>query len=164
MKNILSIACIVMLPLLSSCPGRQMTDITCTNGFLQVVGVGFAASDFAGATIVRYKQDNLFDSSIDSGSITLSSVTADTCLLWSHAPYVIAGYDYKMSLPAISKTYLITNITQSVHTHRTVAIRDPPYHCVRKMISCNVNGTVRPIDSSKMDLSLGAADTLYLPK
>ena len=153
-----------MIPLLSSCPGRQLVDIKCGDGFLQIIGVGFAAGDFSGAMMVRYKQDNLFDSSIDSGSVTLSTVTADTFLLWSHAPYVLAGYDYKLTLPAISKTYVITNITQSGHTHRSVPTHDPPYHCVNKMVSCNVNGAELPIDSSRMDLVMYAADTLYLPK
>ncbi len=164
MKNILKIACILIIPVLSSCPGPKSHDINCTDGFLQIIGVGFAASDFNAAMIVKYKKDNLFDSTIDSGSVTLSIVSSDTCLLWSHSPTLIPGYDYKLWLPAINKTYYITDITQAGQLHRSVPYRDPPVQCVNKMVSCKVNGAELPIDSSKLDLSLYVADMLYLPR
>ena len=145
------------LPSCTSCTKTE--DVACNNGSLLLYTAGFDSTDFDSAVTLRYKQDNAFDSLIDTVATTYqASSAADTGYLSQQDPafaiktHITAqaglnpGFDYKIILPAIGKTYLLTNIVQTGTTHHVFSasrgISDPngSLQCFNNVVSCQING------------------------
>ncbi len=163
MKYLLIIVCIGLIPFLSSCPGKSRED-TCGNSSLLIVGVGFDSSDFNRGVLVRYRQNNLFDSTVDSATIWVNTIKGDTISVFTNNfPNLPPGFDYQMKLPAINKTYSITGITQTGLLHKVLPYVNPPASCANRIIACKVNGNAATVDTSVYS-SWPIPDTLYLAK
>jgi hypothetical protein len=163
LKKILFLPFIGLMLILSSCPGKHH-DIFCTDGSILLVGTGFNAADFNSGTIYKFKQDNLFDTVIDSQTASLSSMGADTFQIFVSKFQVVPGFDYKLTLPGISRNYLITNILQSGKTQESVPYRDPPIRCRKATVSCMVNGSNVFLDTIVNSNNFWASDTLIIQK
>lgn len=104
--------------LITSCK-RHDTSVTCTNSPIDVYGIGFPRPDTL-ADVLKYKQDNTFDSLIDS--IQLTHFSFDT-VYWPALQNItlLPGYDYKIVLPGTGNTYLVTKIKNGSIYHVEMA-------------------------------------------
>ena len=150
-KPLLSISLVVicLFSLLVSCSKT----ITCADGIISIYPVGFTKTDFDAAVVVRYKQDNAFDSIADSTHITYYStgdhdtgsfsVTSTYVTNGVHQSFLIPGYDYKIFLPVAGKAYAITNIVQKgnkTQSYSSGIFNSKLVSCTNSIISCNVDG------------------------
>ena len=145
---------------LSSLVASCAKTITCSDGTVAISPVGFSKNDFDSAFVVRYKQDDAFDSSVDSsyyiyysttgsdtGSLAINSVYATNGV---HPPFLIPGYDYKLFLPTAGRSFTITNIVQN--GNKTQSYSDGVFHsavlvtCTNCIVSCKLDGT--PVTSA----------------
>ena len=123
---------------------RKRTEIvTCVNTDLYIYTVGADWTDAEAAMAYKYKQDNAFDSLIDSTRISAYPLTGDTSTLALLTP----GYDYKLILPAVGKTYLVTHIAQTgqaikAFTYTQGLSHHEPFVCYNEVASCNINDTL----------------------
>ncbi len=142
--------------LFASCIFKTETqDVICGNGTLLLYPAGFDTTDFNAAVTLRYKNDGVFDNFIDTMTTSYEVSRNDTGYLKIDdtsfdgtlhiAEYGLSpGYDYKIILPAIGKTYLLTDITQSGITHHAFPITFPGGRpqCFNNIVSIKINGTV----------------------
>ena len=158
--------CVGVLLLLGSC--RRSVDVTCnTTAVVAIFGTGFDTTDFASGMVYKYKQDNAFDSLADSSRLVFSVRDADTL----NVAVLYPGFDYKIVMPAISKTYLVTGITQGAVTHHTFTYKSgfiadhSPYICYDPVVSCYINGTLYSAGVlGNMAPDMSVMDAVYLQK
>ena len=117
--------------------------VTCENNDLYIYTVGLDWSETQSGMSYRYKQNNAFDSLIDSTSVTAYSLNADTSTLALLTP----GYDYKIVLPLVGKTFSITRIAQAGQTVKAFTytkglMHHKPFVCFNEVVSCYVNDTL----------------------
>ncbi len=161
MKKIsLLISFSIVISLLPSCIRNNGTqDVICDNGSLSLYPAGFDSTDFNGSITLRYKNNGAFDSLIDTMTTSYEVSRHDTGYLKmddtafynklhiTDEAGVTAGYDYKIVLPSIGKTYLLTNIAQSGITHHAfpnspgiISIPQNTPQCFNNISSINING------------------------
>jgi hypothetical protein len=144
---------------------KRTDHVVCTGTDLRVIATGFSSGDFDSAIVVRYKKDNAFDVAIDtiavnfypSGTNTTFTVALedtdaigrtaiDSGVENGYPNGFLPGYDYKLFLPSIGKSYAIANITQSGitsndETYTASIVAHEPRKCFDNVVSCTVNGT-----------------------
>ncbi len=141
LKKIFILPCLGLMLLLTSCPGPHNREIMCMDGTINLFGVGFNNTDFAYGMVYKYKQDNLFDSVIDSQAFWQNAAGVDTYLLrTSYAP-LAPKYDYKLKLPIINKTYTISHIVQSGRTYVSASSNSFPV-CLNRIVSAMINDSI----------------------
>ncbi len=158
--------CLGALLVFGSC--KRSVDVTCnTSPVLAIFGTGFDTTDLASGIVYKYKQDNAFDNLEDSSKLVFSVRNADTLDLAVLSP----GFDYKIVMPVISKTYLVTGITQGAITHHTFTYKSgfisdhSPYICYDPVVSCNINGTLYSTSvQGNMGPDMSVMDFVYLQK
>jgi len=139
-RKLLFLGIILLLFSATSC--RKKTEIvSCKNTDLYLYGVGFDGSDAESAMQYTYKQDNLFDRLIDSTRVSAYTLKGDTTTLALMPP----GFDYKIVMPATSKVYLFTGITQTGQATKAFTYTEGPVHhepfiCYNEVASCYING------------------------
>ena len=174
--------------LFASCTSCTKTkDVQCFAGNVIIYGVGFTATDFDSTIAVRYKQDNVFDSVIDTVQLIYSAAEEDTSYFnmadtaFQRLQYLkygttysvpeangfVAGYDYKIIFPVINKTYVVTGVTQSgianhtfTYTQGVGVYGSKVPICWNNVVSCKINDTVYTFPS---DYTKGSS-FVYLQK
>ena len=167
-------------------PVQKLRMYSAILGNVIIYGVGFTVTDFDSTIAIRYKQDNVFDSVIDTVHLMYAAEAGDTTYfnMWdttseyllyaTHAPTkgaplangFLAGYDYKIILPAIGKTYVLNGITQSGITDHTftytqgVGFSGVGPICWDNVVSCKINDTMYTFPS---DYTKGSS-VVYLHK
>ncbi len=122
-----SLSLLFCAALFSSCRPKN---ITCTNGTIQVHPVGFTERDFDSAVVIKYAQGGSFGTVVDSthGIIFDATYDGDTTSIAAyvtsnpdsmHPLFIVPGYDYKIVMPVVGRTFTITNIVQSGKTHES---------------------------------------------
>ncbi len=166
LKKIIMLPCFGMMILLSSCPGPHNREALCYDGTIYLYGAGFNASDFTYGMVYKYKQDNLFDSVIDSQLFQLNVTGNDTFQLNTTYGPLTAKYDYSLKLPGINKTYTISHITQTGRNYAFVSGNSGGV-CLNRIVSALIN------DSTVVYTDTGYSappptgivpDTLYIHK
>ncbi len=135
--------------------GSCTRTVTCVDGFMEILPVGFAKKDFDSAYAVRYKQDNVFDSVVDTSHYVYFSQsyndTGNLHITWlgttsySYGGTIIPGYDYKIFLPALGKIYSITKVMQQgnkMQSYSQGLFDQKMYTCTNSFISCDLDGSV----------------------
>ncbi len=116
--------CAALLP---SCRPRN---ITCTNGTIQVHPVGFSQTDFDSAEVIKYTQGSSFSEAVDStrsiiydpiydGDTASIAASVNSNPDSTHPLFIVPGYDYKIVIPKLGRTFAITNIVQNGKTHES---------------------------------------------
>jgi len=89
--------------------------IQCGAAGLQIYFVGFTFNEANTATVFVYKQDNLFDSLVDSEAMHCEQVgTSDTIMMLS-AHALDDGHDYQVKLSGSGTVHAITGLTPGNH-------------------------------------------------
>ena len=137
-----------------SCRPRN---ITCTDGTIQVLPVGFSETDFDAATVIKYTQGSSFATVVDSthainfGPVYNGDTASIAAFVTSnpdsiHTVFIVTGYDYKIVLPKLGRTFTITNIVQSGKTHESYTPGliggDKFVICYNSVISATVDSNV----------------------
>jgi len=171
MKNILFIIFLAspafLIPF-SSC--HQTIDVKCDTMSLVVYGAGFEFTAGDSVQLVKYKQDNLFDVTVDSAWMRATRQDNDTFEIipsntsYSAIPpgfFIIPGYDYKIlfrvfdrSIPYTidTKTFLITNIVSNGRIDQVFNI--PAFddktrpRCYNQIQSCSINGVTTVVQTT----------------
>jgi hypothetical protein len=142
--------------------------ITCNDGAIRIMPVGFAKADFDSATVVKYKPGGTFDSVIDvttmvrysyeykdTGEMTAFVVSLPDS---THPYFLVPKYDYKIMLPAIGKTYAITNIKQTGQTHMSYSTgligNTKMVTCTNSIVSVSLDGNTVVADKSNTYISV----------
>ena len=141
--------------LFSSC---RQKNITCIDGTIQVHPVGFSERDFDSAVVIKYTQGGSFSTVVDSTHSVLynaGSYSQDTASIAvyvtinpdsSSRVFIVPGYDYKIILPVLGRTFTITNIELSGQTHQsytTGLVNDEVYRtCYNSVVRATVDGNV----------------------
>ena len=138
--------------LFGSCRPRN---ITCTNGTIQVRPVGFSETDFDSAQVIKYTQGSSFSAPVDStwsAHYTNDPYSPDTANFYavvtsdsSHSLFIVPGYDYKIVLHALGRSFTMTNIVQSGKTHESYT---PGLIGGDKLIVCYNSVTSVTVDSN----------------
>src|ERR1019366_8224463 len=111
----------VVVSFFSSCTScRKTRDIMCGDGMISFRGVGYTLYDLDSPVVLRYKQDNSFDSLVDTITTQFGDLVRDTSffIMIDTAFFrktgkgyfnLIPGFDYEMLIPHAGRTYKITN-------------------------------------------------------
>ena len=156
MKSYFIFILLASLCFLHSCSSCTRTrDVACPDGQIVVLTVGFSLSDLSSALVVKYKQDNAFDSVVDSTRRVYNYVyRSDTLSFYAytegrtdsvHNIFFTGSYDYKIFLQNSGSTITITNVVQSGETHHVFSyspapVMDRAFICYNTILSCEVNG------------------------
>ncbi len=142
-KRVLLLSALIFV-IFSAVSCRKKTDVvSCTNTDLYLYGAGFDWTDVESGMLYTYKQDNAFDSVIDSARISAYTLDGDTSTL----AVMPAGFDYKIVMPVIGRVYLVSGITRTGQVTKAFTYTDGPVHhepfvCYNEVVSCNINGVL----------------------
>ncbi len=156
MQNSLFRASMLLLLCAAFLPSCRPKNVTCTNGTIQVNPVGFSETDFDSANVIKYTQGSSFSAPVDSTTNVHYSIypsSADTGSIYAlstsdstHPVFIVPGFDYRIVLPAIARSFTISNIVQSGKTHESYTSGfiggDKLIVCYNSVTSVTVDGNV----------------------